>query len=175
MKSQNAEFFDKYKSLDKLCSEIYGGSNGVTQYIDDMNSVPYSQSRKVSGWDNTIKELKKYRHFRNELAHGDLDIGGDNCSDEDINWISDFRDSILNRNDPIARLRKIEENDTNKNSTSGAKSTFEVSSSNGNNTSTQKTEHQNDRLTNGVFVILILLLILVVAGFILLLRLILSY
>lgn len=200
MKSRNAEFFDKYKALDKMCSEIYGGSNGVTQYIDDMNSVPYSQSRNVAGWDKTIQELKKYRHFRNELAHGALDMEDDNCSDEDIRWVSEFRDKIMNCDDPIARLRKIKEENSNKKPASGAKTAIKTSTqssslntqtnnksvystyiesglSNSNNNSSlqkRKAEQNSNSITNIIFTILISLVLLGIIGFMLILKLIFS-
>ena len=35
------EFFEAYKRLDRLCSDIYGCRNGVSQYIEDMERASY--------------------------------------------------------------------------------------------------------------------------------------
>ena len=40
-------FFDEYKKLDKLCSEMYGiNSGGVTCYLNDMMAVPVMQRNR---------------------------------------------------------------------------------------------------------------------------------
>lgn len=31
-------FFEEYKHLKKFCNEIYGQTNGVTRYINDMEA-----------------------------------------------------------------------------------------------------------------------------------------
>ena len=36
MQAIDNEFFEAYKRLDRLCSDIYGCRNGVSQYIEDM-------------------------------------------------------------------------------------------------------------------------------------------
>lgn len=41
MQAIDNEFFEAYKRLDRLCSDIYGCRNGVSQYIEDMERVSY--------------------------------------------------------------------------------------------------------------------------------------
>lgn len=55
----NIEFFDEYKRLDKLCSDMYGkSSGGVTSYINDMESVSSSDAQKILDWNSTYNKLK---------------------------------------------------------------------------------------------------------------------
>lgn len=51
----NIIFFDEYKKLDKLCSEMYGkNSGGVTCYLNDMMAVPVMQE---TGFRNGIRHM----------------------------------------------------------------------------------------------------------------------
>lgn len=106
MNTNSEKFFDEYKRLDRLCSDMYGKQNGVTQYIEDMTHVTFSRYRNISGWEKVLKKLKEYRHLRNELAHGSMSFDDNCCKLEDIEWITDFYDSIINCTDPLAQLRK---------------------------------------------------------------------
>ena len=38
MEPLDNEFFEKYKSLERLCSDMYSCKNGVSLYIEDMES-----------------------------------------------------------------------------------------------------------------------------------------
>lgn len=88
----NIEFFDEYKRLDKLCSDIYGkSSGGVTSYINDMASVSSSDAQKILDWNSTYNKLKSLRHIRNQMAHGEGSFDDYVCSYGDIKWLRDFR------------------------------------------------------------------------------------
>lgn len=65
-------FFDEYKKLDKLCSEMYGiNSGGVTCYLNDMMAVPVMQRNRIPEWNQTYDRLRELRHIRNQMAHGE--------------------------------------------------------------------------------------------------------
>ena len=102
------EFFEAYKRLDRLCSDIYGCHNGVSRYIEDMNCTPYRERFAVSSWERTYKTLKHLRWVRNQLAHesGQIQI----CEECDIRDINRFYDDILSGRDPLTQLRRYREN-----------------------------------------------------------------
>jgi len=102
----NIEFFDEYKRLDKLCSDMYGkSSGGVTSYINDMASVSSSDAQKILNWHSTYNKLKSLRHIRNQMAHGEGSFDDYVCSYDDIEWLRDFRNKIMNVSDPLAIYR----------------------------------------------------------------------
>lgn len=102
----NIEFFDEYKRLDKLCSDMYGkSSGGVTSYINDMASVSSSDAQKILDWNSTYNKLKSLRHIRNQMAHGEGSFDDYVCSYDDIEWLRDFRNKIMNVSDPLAIYR----------------------------------------------------------------------
>ncbi|MCI7522158.1 MAG: hypothetical protein PUA99_01975 [Roseburia hominis] len=77
-------FFDEYKKLDKLCSEMYGiNSGGVTCYLNDMMVVPVMQRNRIPEWNQTYDRLRELRHIRNQMAHGEGSFEDYPCSEED--------------------------------------------------------------------------------------------
>lgn len=102
MNNINYAFFEEFKKLDKLCSEIYGAPNGVTHYIDDMKSVSYSNYHRIPNWEYDMKQLKRLRHIRNNLAHMEGSFNENICTTNDIKWIEAFRNRILTQSDPLA-------------------------------------------------------------------------
>ncbi len=109
MDNNNMMFFEEYTKTEKICSEIFNEKNGVTSYIEEMGKVSSSVSGKISLWDDDLKRLKDYRHLRNMLAHGEISFDSSFCDEEDVKWIKDFRESIMNCTDPLAKVRKINE------------------------------------------------------------------
>lgn len=98
-------FIDSYKRLEKLCSEVCGVNRGVTAYIDEMINNAFA-SYSVKGWDDDLRQLKHYRWVRNQIAH-DPDCSEENmCEPDDIKWLDDFRQRIMNQTDPLAMYRK---------------------------------------------------------------------
>lgn len=105
----NLEFQEEYKKLDKLCKDLFSSKDGITQYINEMDQTYSEYRRYINDWNYVYKTLKHMRYIRNKLAH---DIGAfeeNLCSLSDINWLVNFYDSILNCNDPLAELRRIED------------------------------------------------------------------
>ena len=109
----NIIFFDEYKKLDKLCSEMYGkNSGGVTCYLNDMMAVPVMQRNRIPEWDQTYDRLRELRYIRNQMAHGEGSFEDYPCSEEDVLWLFEFRSKIMHISDPLAVYRRQTEEST---------------------------------------------------------------
>lgn len=106
MNNLNLIFLEEYKQLDKLCSELYDGQPGVTSYINEMKNVNWNDARDIPDWKSDLNELKRLRHIRNHLAHTEGAFDEKLCTNEDVNWVKDFRNRILKQTDPLALLQK---------------------------------------------------------------------
>ena len=104
MNNINYAFFEEYKRLDKLCCDMYQCSNGVTQYIEDMNTTPFCT---VSNWKDDLEQLKRLRHIRNDLAHTQGAFSENLCSQQDIDWIHDFYNRSMQQTDPLAMRHRL--------------------------------------------------------------------
>ena len=93
MQAIDNEFFEAYKRLDRLCSDIYGCRNGVSQYIEDMERVSYQGRLAIPSWEQAYRTLKHLRWVRNQLAHdsGQLQL----CEERDIQDTNNFYDDIV--------------------------------------------------------------------------------
>ena len=109
----NIIFFDEYKKLDKLCSEMYGkNSGGVTCYLNDMIAVPVMQRNRIPEWNQTYDRLRELRHIRNQMAHGEGSFEDYPCSEEDVLWLFKFQSKIMHISDPLAVYRRQTEGST---------------------------------------------------------------
>ena len=106
MNNLNLIFLEEYKQLDKLCSELYDRQPGVTSYINDMKSLDWNDARDIPDWKSDLYELKRLRHIRNHLAHTEGAFDEKLCTNEDVNWVKNFRNRILKQTDPLALLQK---------------------------------------------------------------------
>ena len=104
MTETDNRFFEKYKRLDKLCSEIYYNPKGISSYIADMEENEYIGQKIIGSWRATYKSLKHVRRLRNRIAHDEntLDI----CTSDDIDFVTDFYNQIFSSTDPISQLEK---------------------------------------------------------------------
>lgn len=119
-KELNNDFFEEYKRLDALCRQSLANSNGVSEYITEMENDRQGY-RKVVGWERDYKQLKKLRWMRNQLAH-DFPSEDKLATEEDIAWLKTFRSRILNCTDPFALLRQERNAENVKNAKKGTKS-----------------------------------------------------
>lgn len=69
MNTLNHTFFEKYKSLEKLCRDMYQNNTGVTSYINDMMNTPWRNHCNIANWESDLIQLKRIRSLRNQLAH----------------------------------------------------------------------------------------------------------
>lgn len=103
------DFFEAYKRLDKLCSEMYSCQNGVSEYIAQMERHAYKGQFRVSSWNNDYKMLKHVRWVRNQIAH---DSGSYQISEpEDLDFVQAFHSRIYSGSDPLTLLRKAIESE----------------------------------------------------------------
>lgn len=104
-------FFEKFKDLEKVCNEIYGKNGGVTEYISEMERTSPYDSERIPGWSADLKELKRVRHIRNNMAHkGSFDSA--DCTEDDVEFLKSFRDRIFKAKDPLALKRKLKKPNT---------------------------------------------------------------
>ena len=96
----NTSLIEHFGNLERLCNQIYGDKHGVTSYIENMERI------NVDNFRFHIKRLKEVRHKRNNLSHGEVSFSEPYAYEEDIKYITDFRESILNQTDPLAVYHK---------------------------------------------------------------------
>lgn len=106
MNNFNYIFFEEYKSLDRLCGQLYNMQYGITSYIEDMKHVSQNNYRNIPNWNSCLKELIRLRHIRNYLAHEEGAFEKNSCTQKDIEWIRNFYKCILNQSDPLAILQQ---------------------------------------------------------------------
>ncbi len=102
----NAKLVEEFGNLERLCNQIYNTQHGVTSYIDDMECA-YNSNTYVTSWERELKQLKNVRHKRNQLSHGEVSFGAPCAKQEDIDFIMNFRNSILRSSDPLALYRRL--------------------------------------------------------------------
>lgn len=102
----NIEFQEEYKRLDNLCKDCLKSREGVSEYIRQMASTPWSERRYANTWEIEYEQLKHIRWIRNQFAHevGTLDY--DICTEDDLEWVQSFYDRIINGSDPFAEIQK---------------------------------------------------------------------
>lgn len=107
--NNNTRLVEAFGHLEKLCNEIYPDTqdiHGVSIYIKDMEDEYFKMSKAVASWDNDYKCLKEARHKRNLLSHGEVSFDTPCATEDDIDFIVDFRNRILNQTDPISLYRR---------------------------------------------------------------------
>lgn len=102
MNNIEIELVQEYKRLDLLLKDMFETETGVSEYISRMENVR-NAAGLVSGWNRDLEKLKRIRHIRNKIMH---DEGYSFCEDDDIDYIVDFYDRLLDQDDPLAKLRK---------------------------------------------------------------------
>ncbi len=98
------EFFEEYKRLDRLCSDMYSSKNGVSRYIEDMESRSCRGADSILSWNTDYKLLKHLRWIRNRIAHDTDDY--QISSESDLQNMRNFYERIFSGQDPIALLEK---------------------------------------------------------------------
>ena len=139
------EFFETYKRLDRLCSDVFGLRNGgVTRYIDELKAIGYEYSEDC-------KTLKRLRHIRNQMAHDEGAFDYQMCDREDIIWLNTFYNRMMKGADPLAVHYRA-----------GRKAQNTVR----NNVQHNSSRHRKSRKANVIFNIIFFLLIIACACYI---------
>ena len=97
------EFLEAYKSLDELCKQLLASDKGITEYIEGMSKESQG-AKRVVGWENDYKQLKRLRWIRNQLVHDANSFQDDLVVAEDVHWLNTFRLRILECSDPYSLL-----------------------------------------------------------------------
>lgn len=103
MEKSFLKFLEAYKSLDELCKQILLNDKGISQYIEEMEHEIYGKIY-VKGWEKDYKQLKHMRWIRNRMVHEVNSFNYYNISENDIEWLKNFRQRILSRTDPFSLL-----------------------------------------------------------------------
>ena len=102
----NVTFQEEYKRLDKLCADCFSGTEGVSEYIRQMEATPLQDREYAIGFDNDYKQLKHMRWIRNCLAHEVGSMEADICTDDDLDWVKGFYERIRTGTDPLTQIHK---------------------------------------------------------------------
>lgn len=102
----NIEFQEEYKRLDRLCKDYLSSTEGVSEYIRQMESTQLSNRRYVHTWENDYKQLRHIRWIRNQLAHEVGTLNSNICTKEDLDWVKNFYNRIITGSDPFTIIRK---------------------------------------------------------------------
>lgn len=108
------EFFEEYKHLERLCSDMYSCRDGIRQYLEDRECQFSEGEKAISHWAQDYRKLRELRRTRNTLAHNVS--GYQVCTEQDVEDVIDFVDRIMQQQDPLAMLNlynsKDEESET---------------------------------------------------------------
>ena len=100
------EFFEEYKHLERLCSDMYSCQDGIRQYLEDMECQFSAGEKVVPNWMRDYRKLRELRKRRNTLAHNVSEYQV--CTERDIEDVKEFTNRILRRQDPLAMLNLYE-------------------------------------------------------------------
>ena len=103
----NIAFLEEYKKLDALCKDMFGGMDGVLEYIRQIEALPESEKMLCRDTKAVYDRLKNLRWIRNCLAHEIGTWDEEICTEADIEWLKNFYDRILAINDPLAFICKV--------------------------------------------------------------------
>ena len=110
----NIKFHEKYKRLDALCKDIFSSKDGVTQYIYEMECTEPKYIRQIYNWEDIYYKLKHLRWVRNQLAHEVGAFESKLCAEDDVEWLDNFYNAVLHYSDPLAKVGKMKQQETQK-------------------------------------------------------------
>ena len=96
------EFFEEYKHLERLCSDMYSCRDGIRQYLEDMEYQFSEGEKAIPHWAQDYRNLRGLRRTRNTLAHSVSEYQV--CTEQDVENVIDFVDRIMQQQDPLAML-----------------------------------------------------------------------
>lgn len=104
MLEHERELFDEFKRLESLCRDMFSCQHGVSEYISQMEQVPFFIKNRIPSWDKDYRTLKHLRWLRNQIAH---ETTATDCNFSDVEQLKDFYSRILNGQDPLAAARRV--------------------------------------------------------------------
>ena len=107
MRDLNIDFMDLYKSVDRFIRDAYSSTEGVSEYIRQMEQNDFKGRRYVATWGADYDKLKRLRWIRNQLSH-EVGYDSDICEDADYDWLEVFSQRLYSANDPLSAMNKAE-------------------------------------------------------------------
>lgn len=107
MRDLNIGFMDLYKSVDRLIRDAYFSTEGISEYLRQMEQNDFKGRRYVATWGADYDKLKRLRWIRNQLSH-EVGYDSDICEDTDYDWLEAFSHRLYSANDPLATMNKAE-------------------------------------------------------------------
>ena len=107
MRDLNIDFMDLYKSVDRFIRDAYSSTEGVSEYIRQMEQNDFKGRRYVATWSADYDKLKRLRWIRNQLSH-EVGYDSDICEDADYDWLEVFNQRLYSSNDPLSAMNKAE-------------------------------------------------------------------
>lgn len=104
MNEFNYQFFEEFTKLDKICVSVYQAEGGTAGYLEQMRSVSGSYAVGVPNWMIELERLHRYRTLYQSLAQSPAAFDEALCNQEDVDWIREFGNRIMERRDPLAML-----------------------------------------------------------------------
>ena len=104
MTSLEIAFLDEYKRLDAVCANMFHEKNGVTAYLNFMETVPITEQRKIGSWSYDRSTLLRLRHVRNQIAHSSESYS---CTREDLDKLKSFYNRILHGEDALSVYTRL--------------------------------------------------------------------
>ena len=108
MRDLNIDFLDLYKRVDRFIKDAYASSEGVSEYLRQMEHNAFKGRSLVSTWATDYNQLKRLRRIRNQLSH-EVGYDADLCEEDDYQWLEEFRNRLFTADDPMAVLRRAED------------------------------------------------------------------
>ena len=105
MNDFNYRFFEEFTKLDKLCVSVYQAEGGTLGYIEQMRSVSAVCADTIPNWTAELEQLHRYRMVYQALAQSTEAFNEQLCGQEDLDWLRDFYNRIMDRKDPLALLQ----------------------------------------------------------------------
>lgn len=100
------ELFDEFKRVDAICRDMFSCQHGVSEYINQMERVSVDKRYRIPSWEQDYRALKRTRWLRNQIAH-EMTVA--DCTPSDVEYLREFHDRLLRQQDPLAVLRKAEQ------------------------------------------------------------------
>lgn len=107
MRDLNIDYLDLYKRVDRFIKDAYASSEGISEYLRQMEHNAFKGRSLVSTWAMDYNQLKHLRWIRNQLSH-EVGYDADLCEEADYHWLEEFRSRLYAADDPLAVLRRAE-------------------------------------------------------------------
>lgn len=92
-------FLDAYKRMDAACADMLHDKNGVTAYLNYMDTIPSVDHQGIGSWSYDRSTLVRLRHVRNQIAHN---AGPSSCTKEDLDKLKNFYGRLLHGEDALS-------------------------------------------------------------------------